>query len=100
MTVEVPCGRTLGHGKSCSEGHLCGQCGEIIRLRKQATAAMLSAPILTVSQHLYTALSKLVDLKLYKDIHGKDKNYLAARPQAWAQAKEVIEQIRGGTKGA
>lgn len=31
--TTVPCGRTLGHGESCCDGNLCGECSEILRLR-------------------------------------------------------------------
>jgi hypothetical protein len=27
----VPCGRTLGHGESCSEGYLCEACDLLIK---------------------------------------------------------------------
>jgi len=33
MTVHIPCGKTLGHGESCSIDNLCEQCREIERLR-------------------------------------------------------------------
>jgi hypothetical protein len=41
MSVRIPCGQTLGHGKSCSEGYLCEQCSEIEQL-KAAMAELLS----------------------------------------------------------
>jgi hypothetical protein len=33
--TRIPCGRTLGHGERCCEGHLCDQCEERTKLRKK-----------------------------------------------------------------
>jgi hypothetical protein len=40
MTLEyiIPCGQTVGHGESCSEGYLCAGCAEVERLRAQLGA--------------------------------------------------------------
>lgn len=32
---EIPCGKILGHGENCQEGHLCGACTKILRLQGQ-----------------------------------------------------------------
>ena len=29
---KIPCGRVLGHGESCCDGHLCDTCERILRL--------------------------------------------------------------------
>jgi len=39
MDYKVPCGRTTGHGESCSEGWLCSGCTEIRRLTKERNIA-------------------------------------------------------------
>jgi len=37
------------------------------------------------------ALQELVDLKNYKDEHGKDEFYLENQPKAWKRARAVLE---------
>lgn len=32
--IDIPCGKTLGHGESCCEGRLCEQCEYIKLLEK------------------------------------------------------------------
>jgi hypothetical protein len=44
MTVEIPCGRVLGHGEYCSEGHLCEYCEELIRCNANVR--------ITITEHL------------------------------------------------
>ena len=34
--INVPCGRTTGHGESCCEGHLCDQCWKLRIIRNVA----------------------------------------------------------------
>lgn len=35
---KIPCGRTLGHGESCCEGHLCDGCQRIAELEAENQA--------------------------------------------------------------
>lgn len=32
--MRIPCGKTLGQGEYCVEGHLCGHCEQINRLKE------------------------------------------------------------------
>ncbi len=31
---DIPCGKTLGYGETCCEGHLCDSCSELTTLRE------------------------------------------------------------------
>jgi len=42
---------------------------------------------------LKSSLQYLVDVKMYKDIHGKDEYYLKNQPLAWEKAKNVLTKI-------
>lgn len=43
---------------------------------------------------LATSLKTLVDLKRYKDEHGKDAHYQSTQPVAWEQARRALEGHR------
>lgn len=37
--MRIPCGRVLGHGDSCVEGHLCDSCQELLIIRSETLEA-------------------------------------------------------------
>ncbi|KKK92810.1 hypothetical protein LCGC14_2699210 [marine sediment metagenome] len=39
---NIPCGRTLGHGENCCDGHLCDSCREIESLRAEPRTAFMA----------------------------------------------------------
>lgn len=44
--------------------------------------------------NLVKALEELVQLKEWKDKHGKDEHYLNAQPTAWNNAKEALKNAK------
>jgi hypothetical protein len=42
---------------------------------------------------LMGALTGLIGLKAYKDLHGKDAHYKELQPKEWANARQVLNSI-------
>jgi hypothetical protein len=54
--------------------------------KERATAQMIAA-----SHQMYSALKALVDLKEWKNVHGKDSTYTLNRDIVWAKAEYALE---------
>ncbi len=55
----VPCGMTLGHGQSCSDGYLCDGCS--LRLEAINTIARLGASVQILEKELMRREAKAVE---------------------------------------
>ena len=83
MKSRVPCGRTLGHGEYCTIGHLCDNCEELERMRRDLDAAAyreeIAANHITEKdrrvEELEEAITKAVSIEISCN-HAEDGRYV------------------------
>lgn len=100
---------TLGPWKICGDkrgGCICGQVWSIPADFPVATATLsddelgeipieqmkANARLIAAAPDLLEALQNLVQLREWKDKHGKDEHYKKARPIAWEAARAAISK--------
>jgi hypothetical protein len=54
-----------------------------------------NAFLICASKDIYFALEHLIQLKDWKDKHGKDEHYLKAQPIAWDNARKALKKANG-----
>jgi len=66
--------------------------------RRKFREEMAARPVRESGNALRKALERLITLKLYKDVYGKDEFYEKEQPEAWAEAKAALAKtdIEGG----
>jgi hypothetical protein len=84
MSKFAPCGRTTGHGESCSEGWLCGHCEEIAELKHKVQVYARNynqlsestteeiASLKAVINELRNRKGKSIAVKYGDNLEGKD----------------------------
>jgi len=54
--------------------------------------AEANAKLIAASPLLLEALNELIQLKDWKDKHGKDMHYVTSQPKAWENARNAIKE--------